>query len=101
MIKSDGLIVIRSMPYTDLHGAVTLPRPASLQLNMRNGSRIILHATKASAIQNMVQTFCHEFRQVSYRFIFIYLSTFRLISLFVNSYCMQIFIVCNKDVRLM
>ncbi|XP_037913894.1 unconventional myosin-XV isoform X1 [Hermetia illucens] len=61
---ANGLVVVRSMPYAELQGAVTLPRPAALQLNMRNGNRLTLHASRAPAIQTMVQQFCQEFRQI-------------------------------------
>jgi myosin XV len=44
---------------------VTLPRPAALQLALRNGNRFVLHASKASAIQSFLQSFLHEFNLVS------------------------------------
>lgn len=58
--------VVRSVPLADLQGAITLPRPAALQLNMKNGNRIVLHAPRATAIQIMIQTFCQEFKKVSF-----------------------------------
>lgn len=61
---SDFFSVIHSVPYAELLGATTLPRPASLQLNLKNGSRVILHAPRAFAIQQMIQAFCHEYKQV-------------------------------------
>ncbi|GAB0087709.1 unconventional myosin-XV [Sergentomyia squamirostris] len=60
--NSEHLIVIRSVPFAELQGATTLPRPAALQLTLRNGNRLTLHAPRAPAIQNMVQTFCQEFK---------------------------------------
>lgn len=63
---TDVLTVIRSVPFAELQGAVTLPRPAALQLNLKNGNRMTLHAPRAPAIQTMVQQFCQEYRQVSY-----------------------------------
>ncbi|XP_055923288.1 unconventional myosin-XV [Eupeodes corollae] len=60
---ADYLIVVQSLPFNDLQGAVTLPRPAALQLNMRNGSHLTLHAVRASSIQAMIQNFSQEFRQ--------------------------------------
>lgn len=59
---ADYLIVVQSLSFNDLQGAVTLPRPAALQLNMRNGGNLILHAVRASAIQGMIQTFSQEFK---------------------------------------
>lgn len=53
------------MPLAELQGAITLPRPAALQLNLKNGSRIVLHAPRAAAIQIMIQAFCQEFKKVS------------------------------------
>lgn len=61
---TDHVTVIRSVPFNDLQGATTLPRPAALQLNLRNGNRLTLHAPRAPAIQSMVQTYCQEFKQV-------------------------------------
>lgn len=61
---TENVTVIRSMPFTELQGAATLPRPAALQLNLRNGNRVVLHAVRATAIQTMVQSFCQEYRQV-------------------------------------
>ncbi|XP_055854931.1 unconventional myosin-XV isoform X2 [Episyrphus balteatus] len=60
---ADYLIVVQSLPFHDLQSAVTLPRPAALQLNMRNGGHLTLHAIRASAIQAMIQSFSLEFRQ--------------------------------------
>lgn len=62
----DFISVIHSVPYAELSGATTLPRPASLQLNLRNGSRVILHAHRAFAIQQMIQAFCQEYKQVRF-----------------------------------
>lgn len=62
---TEHVSVVRSVPFNDLHSAATLPRPAALQLNLKNGNRIVLHAPRASAIQMMIQTFCQEFKQVN------------------------------------
>lgn len=64
--ETEHVSVVRSVPYNDLHSAATLPRPAALQLNLKNGNRIVLHAPRASAIQMMIQTFCQEFKQVRF-----------------------------------
>lgn len=61
--------VVRSVPLADLQGAITLPRPAALQLNLKNGNRIVLHAPRATAIQIMIQTFCQEYKKVSFTLI--------------------------------
>lgn len=63
--ETEHVSVVRSVPFNDLHSAATLPRPAALQLNLKNGNRIVLHAPRASAIQMMIQTFCQEFKQVN------------------------------------
>lgn len=62
---TEHITVIRSVPFAELSGAVTLPRPSALQLNLRNGNRMTLHAPRAQAIQMMVHTYCQEYRQVS------------------------------------
>lgn len=62
--ETDHLAVVRSVPLADLQGAITLPRPAALQLNLKNGNRVVLHAPRAAAIQIMIQTFCQEFKKV-------------------------------------
>lgn len=62
--ETEHVSVVRSVPFNDLHSAATLPRPAALQLNLKNGNRIVLHAPRASAIQMMIQTFCQEHKQV-------------------------------------
>ncbi|XP_055693638.1 unconventional myosin-XV isoform X1 [Lutzomyia longipalpis] len=62
--NSEHLLIIRSVPFADLQGATTLPRPAALQLTLRNGNRVTLHAPRAPAIQTMVQTFCQEFKMI-------------------------------------
>lgn len=69
--ESEFVNVVRSVPLADLQGAITLPRPASLQLNLKNGNRIVLHAPRATAIQIMIQTFCQEFKKVSADFVLI------------------------------
>lgn len=63
--ETDFINVVRSVPLADMQGAITLPRPAALQLNLKNGNRIVLHAPRATAIQIMIQTFCQEFKKVS------------------------------------
>lgn len=63
---TDHITVIKSVPFAELSGAVTLPRPSALQLNLRNGNRMTLHAPRAQAIQMMVHTYCQEYRQVSF-----------------------------------
>lgn len=68
--ESDNLSVIKAISYSDLQGAVTLPRPAALQLNFKNGDRLILHASRATSIQTMVHNFCMEFNQVCQYFFF-------------------------------
>lgn len=62
--------VVRSVPLAELQGAITLPRPAALQLNLKNGNRIVLHAPRATAIQIMIQTFCQEYKKVRFLVIF-------------------------------
>lgn len=62
--ESEFVSVVRAVPLADLQGAITLPRPAALQLNLKNGNRIVLHAPRATAIQVMIQTFCQEFKKV-------------------------------------
>ncbi|KAG4077223.1 hypothetical protein HA402_005278 [Bradysia odoriphaga] len=59
----EHITVIKSVPFTELSGAVTMPRPSALQLNLRNGNRMTLHSTRAQAIQMMVHTYCQEYRQ--------------------------------------
>lgn len=59
------LSVVKSLTFNDVQNAVTLPRPAALQLNLKNGNRYALHATRAQNIQHMVQSFLQEFKIVS------------------------------------
>lgn len=54
-----------SLLFIYLH-QVTLPRPAALQLNLKNGNRFVLHANKASSIQSFLQSFLNEFKLVSH-----------------------------------
>lgn len=63
--EQDSVTVLKSVFFGDLHAASTLPRPAALQLTLKNGNRLTLHAQRAQAIQNMIQTFLQEYRQVS------------------------------------
>ncbi|XP_037809437.1 unconventional myosin-XV [Lucilia sericata] len=60
---ADYLIVVQSVPFNDIQNAITLPRPASLQLNLRNGKNVQLHAARAAAIQAMITSFVQEFRK--------------------------------------
>lgn len=76
------MAVVRAVPLAELQGAITLPRPAALQLNLKNGSRIVLHAPRAAAIQIMIQAFCQEFKKVSKSF---KLSLLLLSSLFLGN----------------
>lgn len=69
---ADYLIVVQAISFTEIQNAVTLPRPAALQLNLRNGKHLALHATRAAAIQSMITAFVMEFRKVS-RSYFIFL----------------------------
>lgn len=62
--ETDYLAIVRAVPLAELQGAITLPRPAALQLNLKNGNRVVLHAPRAAAIQTMVQAFCQEFKKV-------------------------------------
>lgn len=64
--SNDQLVPIKSIPFAEMRGAVTLPRPAAIQLNMANGNRLTLYGPRATAMQQMIETFCHEF-QVSER----------------------------------
>lgn len=65
---NEQISVVLPIPFSELHGAATLPRPAALQINLKNGNKIILHAPRASAVQSMIQMFIQEFKQVSLRF---------------------------------
>ncbi|XP_017109787.2 unconventional myosin-XV isoform X3 [Drosophila bipectinata] len=60
---ADYLIVVQAISFGEIQSAVTLPRPAALQLNLRNGKHLALHAARAAAIQSMVTTFVQEFRK--------------------------------------
>ncbi|XP_075156063.1 unconventional myosin 10A isoform X1 [Haematobia irritans] len=60
---ADYLIVVQAIPFAEIQNAVTLPRPASLQLNLRNGKNVALHAVRAAAIQAMITIFVQEFRK--------------------------------------
>ncbi|XP_070500351.1 unconventional myosin-XV [Chironomus tepperi] len=60
--ENDSLVVLKPILFTDLQNAITLPRPQALQLNLRNGNRYALHASRAQAIQNMIQSFLQEFK---------------------------------------
>ncbi|XP_017002294.2 unconventional myosin-XV isoform X1 [Drosophila takahashii] len=60
---ADYLIVVQAISFAEIQSAVTLPRPAALQLNLRNGKHLALHAARAAAIQSMVTSFVQEFRK--------------------------------------
>ncbi|BFF99983.1 unconventional myosin-XV [Drosophila madeirensis] len=60
---TEYLIVVQAIAFAEIQNAVTLPRPAALQLNMRNGKHLALHASRAAAIQSMITTFVQEFRK--------------------------------------
>lgn len=62
---ADYFIVVQSVSFHEIQNAITLPRPASLQLNLRNGKNVQLHATRAAAIQAMITSFVQEYRKVS------------------------------------
>lgn len=63
--ETENLVVLKPILFNDLQNAITLPRPQALQLNLRNGNRYALHASRAQAIQNMIQSFLQEFKLVS------------------------------------
>lgn len=67
--SNDQLVSIKNIPFGELRGAITLPRPAAIQLNIGNNSRLTLYGPRATAMQQMIESFCNEF-QVS--FIFLY-----------------------------
>ncbi|XP_032597162.1 unconventional myosin-XV isoform X2 [Drosophila grimshawi] len=60
---ADYLIVVQAISFAEIQNAVTLPRPAALQLNLRNGKHLALHATRAAAIQSMITGFVLEYRK--------------------------------------
>lgn len=64
---NDSFLVLHSFSFNNVDGAITLPRPTALQLNLANGNRIVLHTTRASIIQHMVSIFLQEYKQVSFR----------------------------------
>jgi myosin-15 len=68
--ENDTLVVLKPIMFSDLQNAITLPRPQALQLNLRNGNRYALHASRAQAIQNMIQSFLQEFKLVSANLLF-------------------------------
>ncbi|XP_055533492.1 unconventional myosin-XV [Wyeomyia smithii] len=61
--EQDFIAVHKSMQFIDIHSVTTLPRPSTIQINLKNGNRLVLHAPKATAIQSMVQSFLAEYRQ--------------------------------------
>ena len=76
--ENETLVVLKPIMFSDLQNAITLPRPQALQLNLRNGNRYALHASRAQAIQNMIQTFLQEFKLVSKNFEIFHLVGFLL-----------------------
>lgn len=60
------LTVIRAVPFNELSSA-TAPAhpPATLQLVLRGGARVTMHALRASPAQQMIAAFCAEYRKVS------------------------------------
>lgn len=70
--ENDTLVVLKPIMFSDLQNAITLPRPQALQLNLRNGNRYALHASRAQAIQNMIQSFLQEFKLVSFCLLFLF-----------------------------
>lgn len=88
--EQDFVTVQKALSFADLTNATTLPRPAALQLTLRNGNRFALHAPRAQAIQSMIQSFLQEYRQVSY-VLFIFYS-----SIIYDLYILFIFINLNK-----
>ncbi|XP_061392176.1 LOW QUALITY PROTEIN: unconventional myosin-XV [Musca vetustissima] len=60
---ADYLIVVQAIPFAEIQNAITLPRPASLQLNLRSGKQVALHAGRAAAIQAMITLFVQEYRK--------------------------------------
>ncbi|XP_053672454.1 unconventional myosin-XV [Anopheles nili] len=61
--EPEFLTIQRAIPYDDVQSVTTLPRPLTLQLTLKTGARIVLHASKANAIQLMVQSYLAEYRQ--------------------------------------
>uniref|UniRef100_W8AVX6 Unconventional myosin-XV n=1 Tax=Ceratitis capitata TaxID=7213 RepID=W8AVX6_CERCA len=60
---AEYLIVVQSISLNEIQNAITLPRPASLQLNLRSGDHLALHAARAASIQAMISTFVQEYRR--------------------------------------
>ncbi|CRK99256.1 CLUMA_CG012669, isoform A [Clunio marinus] len=60
--NDESLTVLKAIPFSDLLNVVTLPRPATLQLNLKNGTHYVLHTVKAASIQAFMQSFLHEFK---------------------------------------
>uniref|UniRef100_A0A182IQZ5 Myosin motor domain-containing protein n=1 Tax=Anopheles atroparvus TaxID=41427 RepID=A0A182IQZ5_ANOAO len=61
--EPEFLSIQRAIPYDDIQSVTTLPRPLTLQVTLKTGARIVLHAAKANAIQMMVQSYLAEYRQ--------------------------------------
>ncbi|XP_014089710.3 unconventional myosin-XV [Bactrocera oleae] len=60
---AEYLIVVQAISLSEIQNAITLPRPASLQLNLRSGEHLALHAARAASIQAMITTFVQEYRK--------------------------------------
>lgn len=65
--SNDQLVSVKSIPFGELRNAVTLPRPAAIQLVLDNGNRLTLYGPRANVMQQMIESFCTEF-QVSKHF---------------------------------
>lgn len=83
--ESGGFVVVKQVPFEDLLNIVgvfirstlnfiifcvifsqtVLPRPAALQLSLKNGERCVLHVPKAPAVHSFLQAFLNEHKMVS------------------------------------
>ncbi|XP_061508752.1 unconventional myosin-XV isoform X2 [Anopheles gambiae] len=61
--EPEFLSIQRAIPFDDIQSVTTLPRPLTLQLTLKTGARLVMHASKANAIQVMVQSYLAEYRQ--------------------------------------
>uniref|UniRef100_A0A8W7PP28 Myosin motor domain-containing protein n=1 Tax=Anopheles coluzzii TaxID=1518534 RepID=A0A8W7PP28_ANOCL len=62
--EPEFLSIQRAIPFDDIQSVTTLPRPLTLQLTLKTGARLVMHASKANAIQVMVQSYLAEYRQM-------------------------------------
>uniref|UniRef100_A0A182SEN8 Myosin motor domain-containing protein n=1 Tax=Anopheles maculatus TaxID=74869 RepID=A0A182SEN8_9DIPT len=85
--EPEFLAIQRAIPFDDIQSVTTLPRPLTLQLTLKTGARIVLHASKANAIQIMVQSYLAEYRQVGGLLIFVF---FFVIKYFVYGACLWV-----------